>query len=173
MSQNLLKKYKIPYFSIDNLKMGLYRSNSDCGFVPTDSNKVIAENLWPIVREMIKTIIENNQSIIIEGCYLLPKLIEEFEAKYSSQIISLFLGFTTNYIEENFVSKIIKHRSAVETRNYPEERPMTQFIHEHNVLRKRCIHCGAQYFEIDKDYEEEIKRAYDYIEYEFGRRKQC
>lgn len=171
MSQNLLEKYKIPYFSIDNLKMGLYRSDSNCGFTPTDSNEVISERLWPILREMIKTIIENNQSIIIEGCYLSPKLLEDFEAKYSSKIVPLFLVFSKKYIEENFESKIIKHRSVIEMRNYPEERPVTQFIEEHNKIRKRCIECGAKYFEIEKDYEEEIKRAYDYIEYEIERRK--
>ena len=26
--------------------------------------------LWPIVREMIKTAIENNQNLIVEGCYI-------------------------------------------------------------------------------------------------------
>ena len=34
LAQRLLEKYKIPYLSIDHLKMGLYRSGYDYGFTP-------------------------------------------------------------------------------------------------------------------------------------------
>lgn len=168
MSQELLEKYKIPYFSVDHLKMGLYRSNRNCGFTPLDSKEVIANKLWPIIREMIKTIIENNQNIIIEGCYLLPELVKDLEAKYPNQIVSVFLVFSTNYIEENFASNIIKYRNVIETRKYNEIRPITQFIYEHNELRKECIQYGVEYFEIDNNYEEEIEKIFDFIENKIG-----
>ncbi|WP_432405610.1 2-phosphoglycerate kinase [Wukongibacter sp. M2B1] len=168
MSQKLLEKYKIPYFSVDHLKMGLYRSNRNCGFTPLDSKEVIANKLWPIIREMIKTIIENNQNIIIEGCYLLPELVKDLEAKYPNQIVSVFLVFSTNYIEENFASNIIKYRNVIETRKYNEIRPITQFIYEHNELRKECIQYGVEYFEIDNNYEEEIEKIFDFIENKIG-----
>jgi len=164
MSQNLLEKYKIPYFSIDHLKMGLFRGDSNCGFTPMDSNEVIGEKLWPIIKGIIMTNIENNQSIIIEGCYLLPNCVKDFKREYLDQIISVFIGFSTNYIKENFASKIIKHRNAIETRNYEEERPITQFINEHDKLRKKCIENGVEHFEINSDYEKEIERVYDFIE---------
>ncbi len=114
-------KFVTQHFSVDHIKMGLYRSNRNCGFTPFDSNEAIAKKLWPLTREMIKTIMKNNQNIIIEGCYLLPELVKGLEEKYSNQIISVFLGFSTNYIEENFTSNIIKHRNVIETRNYLEE----------------------------------------------------
>lgn len=166
MSQKLLEKYKIPYFSIDHLKMGLFRSDSNCGFKPTDSNEVIGNKLWPIIKGMIMTCIENNQNIIIEGCYILPHFVKDFEKEYSDKIISVFLGFSTNYIKENFTSSIIKNRSAIENRLYPEERPVTQFINEHDEFRKRCIENSVKYFEINSDYEEEIMKIYDFIESE-------
>lgn len=79
MSQRLLEKYRIPYFSIDHLKMGLYRGDSSCGFTPLDSDEVIGEKLWPIIKGMIMTSIENNQNMIIEGCYiLLGRTISQF-----------------------------------------------------------------------------------------------
>ncbi|ACL70116.1 hypothetical protein [Halothermothrix orenii] len=164
MSQKLLEKYNIPYFSIDHLKMGLYRSDSNCGFTPLDNNEVIGKKLWPIIKEMIMTIIENNQHIIIEGCYLLPHLVKDLENEYSKQIISVFLGFSSNYIKNNFTSNIIKHRSVIETRKYSEERPITQFINEHEEFRKKCIKVNTNYFEIDDNYEEEIKRVYNFID---------
>lgn len=144
--------------------MGLFRGDSNCSFTPMDSNEVIGEKLWPIIRGMITANVENNQNIIIEGCYLLPNFVKDFEREYLDQIISVFIGFSTNYIKENFAKNIIKHRRVIENRNYEEDRPITQFINEHDELRKKCIENGVEYFEIDNDYEEEIQRVYDFIE---------
>lgn len=67
LAQKLLEKYKIPYLSIDHLKMGLIRSGCT-NLTPEDD--ALTEYLWPIVREIIKTAVENNQSMIVEGCYV-------------------------------------------------------------------------------------------------------
>ncbi len=164
MSQKLLEKYKIPYLSIDHLKMGLFRGDSNCGFTPLDNTEVIGEKLWPIINGIIMTNIENQQNIIIEGCYILPHYIMGFEKAYSDQIISVFLGFSTNYINENFTSDIVKHRNAIENRNSPEDRTINQIIKEHDEFRKKCAENGVDYFEINRDYEEEILIVYDFIE---------
>ena len=67
LAQKLLEKYKIPYLSIDHLKMGLIRSGCP-NLTPEDD--ALTEYLWPIVREIIKPAVENNQSMIVEGCYV-------------------------------------------------------------------------------------------------------
>ena len=69
LAQKLLEHYKIPYVSIDHLKMGLIRSGNT-GLTPESDDDTLTEKLWPVVREMIKTCIENNQSLIVEGCYI-------------------------------------------------------------------------------------------------------
>ena len=48
--------------------MGLIRSGNT-ELTPMDDNE-LTEYLWTIVREMIKTAIENNQSLIVEGGYI-------------------------------------------------------------------------------------------------------
>ena len=68
LAQKLLEKYKYPYLSIDHLKMGLIRSGYT-KLTPEDDNK-LTEYLWPVIREMIKTAIENKQNLIVEGCYI-------------------------------------------------------------------------------------------------------
>lgn len=47
------------------------------GMIRTDYKKLTPEDedqltncLWPIVREMIKTAVENEQNLIVEGCYI-------------------------------------------------------------------------------------------------------
>ena len=68
LAQKLLEKYKYPYLSIDHLKMGLIRSGNTELTVEDDDK--LTDYLWNIVKEIIKTNIENNQNIIIEGCYI-------------------------------------------------------------------------------------------------------
>ena len=65
LAQRLLEKYKYPYFSIDHLKMGLIRSGNT-ELTPMDDNE-LTEYLWPIVREMVKTAIENKQNLKIKN----------------------------------------------------------------------------------------------------------
>lgn len=68
LAQKLLEKYKYPYLSIDNLKMGLIRSKNTNLTVEDDQE--LTKYLWNILKEVIKTNIENKQNIIIEGCYI-------------------------------------------------------------------------------------------------------
>jgi predicted kinase len=81
LSQKLLEKYKYPYLSIDHLKMGLIRSkNTD--LTPTSDDVQLTKYLWPIVREIIKTAIENKQNLIVEGCYVPYDYKKDFDTKY-------------------------------------------------------------------------------------------
>ena len=69
LAQQLLEKYKFPYLSIDHLKMGMIRSGNT-QLTPVSADTELTMFLWPIVREIIKTVIENRQNLIIEGCYI-------------------------------------------------------------------------------------------------------
>lgn len=78
LAQRMLERYGVPYLSIDHLKMGLIRSgNTD---LTPDDDDALTEYLWPIVREMVKTAIENRQNLVIEGCYIPPDWRGDFEA---------------------------------------------------------------------------------------------
>ncbi|KOR89707.1 2-phosphoglycerate kinase [Paenibacillus solani] len=166
MAQRLLEKYHVPYLSIDHLKMGLYRADKNCGFTPMDSTEDIGDKLWPILKGIIMTNIENKQSLIIEGCYILPHHLEDIESSYKEQIIAVFLGFSTPYIQQHFRSSIIRHRNVIETRMYPEEGTAVEYIKEHVTFREKCLASDVAYFEIQNNYEEEILKVYDYIDRE-------
>ena len=59
LAQRMLEEYRFPYLSIDHLKMGLIRSGQT-ELTPED-DEALTEYLWPIVREMVKTAIENSE----------------------------------------------------------------------------------------------------------------
>ena len=60
LAQKLLERYGFPYLSIDHLKMGLIRSRQTT-LTPESDDEALTGYLWPIVREIIKTGIENKQ----------------------------------------------------------------------------------------------------------------
>ena len=168
MAQRLLEEYKYPYLSIDHLKMGLYRATIGCGFTPDDSSEHIGEKIWPILKGIIMTAIENEQNLIIEGVYLLPQKIKELEADYLENIISFYIGFSASYIQKHFESKIVNNRSVIEKRGYPNSDTIEEYIAENNNLKENCLEYGAKYFEIDSDYHKETDIIYSWINHEHG-----
>ena len=63
LAQKLLEKYNYPYLSIDHLKMGMIRSGNT-QLTPVSADTELTMFLWPIVREIIKTVIENRQNFL-------------------------------------------------------------------------------------------------------------
>lgn len=115
LAQRLLERFRYPYLSIDHIKMGLIRSgNTD--LTPEDDDE-LTNYLWPIVREIIKTAIENSQDLIIEGCYIPSNWKDDLEEEYLSSIRIICLVFTDSYVDRHY-DDIVKHRSDVEKRMY-------------------------------------------------------
>jgi putative acetyltransferase len=164
MAQRLLEKYKMPYLSIDHIKMGLIRGNKYCDFSATDSDDEITNKLWPVIKGIIMTNIENGQHIIIEGCYLPPEHICNFEYVYLDQIISLYIGFSKDYIEKNFISEIIEHKNDIEQRVCDDYLNLDNFIILHTQLKELCMRNNAKFFEINDDYETEMSNVYKWID---------
>ena len=114
LAQRLLEKYQYPYLSIDHLKMGLIRSgNTD--LTPMSDDKELTEYLWPIVREMIKTAIENKQNLIIEGCYIPFDWQKDFDAEYLENIRYYCLVMSEKYIKNHFAD-IKTYANVIEAR---------------------------------------------------------
>ena len=113
LAQRLLEKCHYPYLSIDHLKMGLIRSRQTT-LTPMDDDK-LTNYLWPIVREMIKTAIENGQNLIVEGFYIPFDWEKEFEPEYRKHICYRCLIMSRSYIESHF-EDILTHSSAIERR---------------------------------------------------------
>lgn len=168
-AQKLLERYKFPYLSLDHLKMGLIRGRDSCSFTVNDSDELIAGELWPIIKGIIMTVIENQQNLIIEGSYLLPQNILELHSYYLKDIISFYIIFSDKYIKENFESEIIAHRCEIESRIYNEDRTIEQFILEHKNLKSLCKINKANYFEINNSYETEIEQVYSWIDNKLGK----
>ncbi len=113
LAQRMLEKYHWPYLSIDHLKMGLIRSGRT-ELTPEDDDALVGY-LWPIVREIVKTAVENRQNLIVEGCYVPPDWRKDFDEAYLPAIRFVCLAMTEAYIDAHF-DEILGHESEIETR---------------------------------------------------------
>ena len=149
LAQRLLEKYHYPYLSIDHLKMGLIRSGNT-NLTPMDDDK-LTDYLWPIVREMIKTAIENRQNLIVEGCYIPFDWEKDFDEGYRKEIRYVCLVMSRRYIETHF-GDIKNHASDIEDRMDDSGLNAQELIRENERNLARCKEFGCEYILIDDDY---------------------
>ena len=150
-AQRLMEKYHYPYLSIDHLKMGLIRSGQT-DLTPMDDDK-LTDYLWPIVREMVKTAIENKQNLIVEGCYIPFDWQEDFALEYLAEIHYTCLVMTRQYIETHFAD-IKAYANVIELRLDDDVEKET-LIAENEENLARCKAQNLPYILIDKSYEVE------------------
>lgn len=149
LAQKLLEKYHYPYLSIDHLKMGLIRSgNTD--LTPMDDDKLM-DYLWPIVREMVKTAVENKQNLIVEGCYIPFDWKKDFDEEYLSQIRYCCLIMSRRYIEIHFAD-IKNHASVIENRLDDSGLDVDTLIQENEQNLASCRKHGCEYILVDDTY---------------------
>ena len=152
LSQRLLEKYKFPYLSIDHLKMGLIRSGQTSISVVDDEN--LTPYLWQIVKEVIKTAIENKQNLIIEGCYIPFDWKKDFTSEYLSEIKYYCLIMSKDYLQNNF-SQVLAYENIIENR-VDFDLIKEELIAENEKNLRLCKQYGLNYILIDKEYKVDI-----------------
>ena len=148
-AQKLLERYRYPYLSIDHLKMGLIRSGQT-QLTPLDDDKLTAY-LWPIVREIAKTAIENEQNLIIEGCYIPFDWEDDFPEEYLKDTRYMCLVMTEAYIRAHFAD-IVANANIIEQRQDDSDLSMEALIAENAYNRAQCIAHAQPYTLIDGVY---------------------
>lgn len=154
LAQKLLEKYKYPILSIDLLKMGLIRSGNT-SLTPEDDEK-LEEYLWPIIREMIKTAIENKQNLIIEGAYIPFDWKKDFDSSYLQEIQFYCLVMTQNYIQNHF-SDIKNYANIIEKRLDDSWFTKETTLEENIKNLELCKQNNCRYILIDDSYDVDIE----------------
>ena len=154
LAQRLLEQYHYPYLSIDHLKMGLIRSGNT-QLTPED-DEALTEYLWPIIREIVKTAVENGQNLIVEGCYIPFNWRQDFDARYLPSIRFICLAMSERYIEEHF-GEIIGHESEIESRLVDSDCTPNSLKADNQIMIDGFQNAGERVVRIDSDYEQTIK----------------
>lgn len=150
LAQKLLEKYQYPYLSIDHLKMGLIRSGNT-ELTPLSADDDLTAYLWPIVREIIKTAIENSQNLIIEGCYIPFEWKTDFDGEYLAHIKYVCLVMSKDYIRNHFAD-IKGYASVIENRVNDEECTMESVLADNAQMMELAQKYDVNYLLIDNEY---------------------
>ncbi len=149
-AQRLLETYGYPYLSIDHLKMGLIRSGNTA-LTPEDDEE-LTEYLWPIVREIVKTAVENRQNLIVEGGYIPFRWKEDFSPEYLPHIRYRCLILSEGYIRAHF-GDIKKYASVIEDRQDDSCCTMDAVLEDNAYHLKMCQTYGCEYILIEDAYQ--------------------
>ena len=151
LAQKLLEKYHYPYLSIDHLKMGLIRSGNT-ELTPMSDDKDLTAYLWPIVREMVKTAIENKQNLIVEGCYIPFDWQKDFDSEYLESIKYYCLIMGEEYIRNHFAD-IKKYANVIENRLGDEWCTIESVLIDNAEVLALAKKHNANFILIDDQYE--------------------
>jgi 2-phosphoglycerate kinase len=151
LAQKMLEKYNYPYLSIDHLKMGLIRSKNT-NLTPLSEDNALTEYLWPIVREIIKTAIENKQNLIVEGCYIPYDWDKYFEKEYLKDIKFYCLIMSDEYIKKHF-DDIKKYANVIENRINDSDFTIESAIEENAKALMLAKKHNVNFILIDNNYE--------------------
>ena len=154
LSQRLLEKYKYPYISIDHLKMGLIRSGKT-DLTPMSEDSDLTAYLWPIVREIIKTAVENNQNLIIEGCYIPFDWSKDFEKRYLDNIKYYCLVMSEEYIKNHF-DDMKRYANVIENRLDDKDFTIKSAIADNTNVLKLAKKHKVNYILINDEYKIDI-----------------
>lgn len=156
LAQRLLEKYKYPYLSIDHLKMGLIRSGNT-QLTPMSDADELTDFLWPIVREIVKTAIENRQNLIVEGCYIPFDWKKDFSDEYRKDIRGYCLVMSESYIRTHF-SDIKKFANAIENRLDDKDCTLDNVLEDNAHNLSLTKENGIDYILIDSEYKIDIEK---------------
>ncbi|MEE1296603.1 MAG: hypothetical protein UHD09_07170 [Bifidobacterium sp.] len=115
LAQRMLERLRYPTLSIDHVKMGLIRAGLVGDLTADADDDAITAAVWPVVREIVKTAIENNQNLIVEGSYIPPTWRDDFTWPYLQRIVYCCLAMTPEYIRANMPA-ILMHADDIERR---------------------------------------------------------
>lgn len=152
-AQRFLEKYRYPYLSMDHLKMGLIRSGV-CPLSPESDSGELTSYLWNIVKEMIKTALENRQNLIVEGCYIPFDWKKDFDGDSLRKIRYICLIFSEKYIRSHY-GDILKHANIIESRPDGGGCSKEMLLEENRRHLRMCREHGCPCLLMDDRYEVE------------------
>lgn len=150
LAQRLLEDRHYPYLSIDHLKMGLIRSGLT-HLTPASPDEALTALLWPIVREMIKTAIENRQHLIVEGCYIPLDWAKDFDDAYLPHIRFYCLVMTERYIRGHF-DDIKRYAGVIENRLDDTDCTLESVLADNAEMHRLALRHGANVVLINEQY---------------------
>ncbi len=149
LAQKLLETLHFPYLSLAHLKM-MFLGGGLTDLTVEDDYKM-RYFLWPYAAELIKTAIENNQNMIVEGCYIPSEWRERFDADYLKDIRCFFVTMSEEYLRAN-IDKVSSFANVIEDR-IEDEVDLERLINCSKEFKQECGEQDIPVLEITDTYD--------------------
>ncbi|MFN8473750.1 MAG: hypothetical protein U0822_16290 [Anaerolineae bacterium] len=166
LARRLLTEKGLPYLSLDVLKMGLTRGAPEFLIDPDAGAMLVAERLWPIVREMSRSLIVDQAPYVFEG-ELLPKHVAALRDAHPSDVRACFLGYA-EITPQQKLRDIRAH--AGHPNDWPREYTdadllpiITREIAFSQYVRAECRAHDLPYFDTSQRFEAALDQAAAYV----------
>ncbi len=156
LARDLAQKTGACVLSLDLLKMGLIRSKMTT-LSPEDDHE-LEIFMWPLVREMIRTAIENGQDLVVEGGYIPFAWSKDFDEDARKHIRFLCLVMSSDYIRTH-IDDITAHAEVVQTRGADIEGDLEFLLKDNQSFENKCKNFGFVPVLIENDYLSDLKRG--------------
>ncbi len=167
LAQRMLAERNLAYFPTDILMMGIAKAMPQSGLKPRDSAPTRAEIMWPMLRAMASTIIENGDDYLLEGDVLMPSHVVELRERFGPAIKSCFMGYAS--IDSSVKMRDIRQFAAGKTdwTNECEDAHLLRLVLElrkfSQVLRDECREFRLPYFDGSLSFSGAIAEAATYL----------
>jgi len=157
---------RMPYLSLDVLKMGLTRGVPEYEIDPDAGGMRVAERLWPLVREMSYSLLRDRMDYVMEG-EIVPAPVAALQLEEPSQIKACFLGYTTIAPEQK-LREIRMHGGHPNdwTTSY-DDRALLKIISREiafsRYLRDECARSSMPYFDTSDHFIQTLDQVAAYV----------
>lgn len=167
IAQEFLERANVPFLSLDLLKMSLVKGVPQVGIDPMDPSAEVAEQMWPVVRGLSVTVLENEREHLIEGDAILPHHSQELANEFPGKVRACFLGFENANPSER-LSAIRHHPGPEDWLSQFGDHEVLSMIDEmieySRQLREDAEARGIPYFEDLGDFGALKERVLHYLE---------
>lgn len=112
---------------------------------------------------MIKTAVENDQDLIVEGCYIPFEWRSDLDSRYLSDIRFICLCMTPDYISSHY-EEIVSHASDAERRTDDSDLKMKDLISDNLSFADGFSKAGEELLLISHDWKSSVFEWADSLE---------
>jgi hypothetical protein len=166
LARRLLADLRLPYLSLDVLKMGLARGAPEYLIDPDAGAIQVAARLWPLVREMSINLLHDEVDYVFEG-EILPKDVHALREMYPTQIKAYFLGYA-NIMPIRKLTEIRAHAGHPnDWSQHYSDKDLLAVIHREirfsKFLRAECAKYHLQYGDTSQQFLARLDEVVEYI----------
>lgn len=153
LSAEIKKRYNLSVFSTDYIMMMLHKGNRDLNIDIYASDSAVSKVIEPYIFGMIETMIQNNESYLIEGVHFNTDFAQRLLKEFKDNIRILYIGYKNISIEDKVRElKIYKDKMnnpwLFDHQGESVESIVEYLISESNRVSRECTSGKLDYIDV-------------------------